>query len=184
MYLLGHLGISLLLFSPLAALLFSGGQVVLAVLTGALMIALGSFPDFDEYTDRVPHRGPTHTVWFALGTGVFVALVVFAFSVGIEGGTVGGNAVAAAGDPVGVTALTVADPLGSALWFGAVATLAICGHLAGDILTPMGIWPFQPVSDVHYSFDITPAKNPRANWTLLAAGSVSVALAVAVGHVA
>ncbi len=169
MYLLGHIGISLLLFSPLAALLVSTGQVVLAVLTGALMVALGPFPDLDEYTDRIPHRGPTHTVWFALGVGMGVGLVAFAVSVLLGIGATGGN-----------TLVIASDPLGTALWFGGVSTLAIFGHLAGDIITPMGVWPFRPISTFHHSFAVIPAKNPRANYTLFVAGVGAVSVAVAV----
>jgi len=65
MYVLGHVGISLLLYAPLAWLLLSTGQPAVAALTGLLMIVLAPLPDLDTYTDRLDHRGPTHTVWFA-----------------------------------------------------------------------------------------------------------------------
>jgi len=39
------------------------------------MIVLAPLPDLDTYTDRLDHRGPTHTVWFALGVGLVTALV-------------------------------------------------------------------------------------------------------------
>jgi len=72
---LGHVGISLLLYAPLAWLLLSTGQPAVAALTGLLMIVLAPLPDLDTYTDRLDHRGPTHTVWFALGVGLVTALV-------------------------------------------------------------------------------------------------------------
>jgi len=75
MYVLGHVGISLLLYAPLAWLLLSTGQPAVAALTGLLMIVLAPLPDLDTYTDRLDHRGPTHTVWFALGVGLVTALV-------------------------------------------------------------------------------------------------------------
>jgi len=73
MYVLGHVGISLLLYAPLAWLLLSTGQPAVAALTGLLMIVLAPLPDLDTYTDRLDHRGPTHTVWFALGVGLVTA---------------------------------------------------------------------------------------------------------------
>jgi len=60
MYVLGHVGISLLLYAPLAWLLLSTGQPAVAALTGLLMIVLAPLPDLDTYTDRLDHRGPTH----------------------------------------------------------------------------------------------------------------------------
>jgi len=45
MYVLGHVGISLLLYAPLAWLLLSTGQPAVAALTGLLMIVLAPLPD-------------------------------------------------------------------------------------------------------------------------------------------
>jgi len=55
MYVLGHVGISLLLYAPLAWLLLSTGQPAVAALTGLLMIVLAPLPDLDT------HR-PTSTI--------------------------------------------------------------------------------------------------------------------------
>jgi len=43
-------------------------------------------------------------------------------------------------------------------WFGTVSTLTVLGHLAGDMLTPMGVWPFRPLSAWHYTAELTPSK--------------------------
>lgn len=158
MYVLGHVGISLLLYAPLAAGLLSTGYPLLAALTGILMVGLASLPDLDTRTKRVDHRGPTHTVWFALGVGVVVALVV-------------GVGVVAGSDSLGSLRL---PPLWLAGWFGGVSTLTICGHLLGDLITPMGIWPFRPLSDWHRTLDLTPSKNPRANRLCFGAGLLAV----------
>ena len=155
MYVLGHLGISLLLYAPIAAWLVSTGQPTLAALTGLVMVALSSLPDVDTQTHRIAHRGPTHTVWFALGVGL----------------------VAAVGSGLGAAYLNSLSlpPLWAAGWFGSVALVTICGHLAGDLITPMGIWPFRPLSTYHRSLDLTPSKNPRANRLWFAAGVVVLA---------
>lgn len=160
MYLLGHVGISLLLFAPLAAWLLAAGETDLAVSTGTVMVAVASLPDLDEYTDRLAHRGPTHTLWFALGVGLAVGLAVWWLGVGVGPG---------------------GDPLDVGLVLGGASTLALCGHLAGDLITPMGIRPFRPLSVSHHTLDLTAAKNPRANRLFVLAGVG--ALASAVGYV-
>lgn len=163
MYLLGHVGISLLLFAPLAGVLVSTGRPLLAGVTGLLLVVLAPLPDLDTYTDRLAHRGPTHTVWFALGVGLLVGLVA-----GL--GTVSWN-------------WYISNhwllPVWIPSWFGSVSTLAILGHLAGDLLTPMGVWPFRPVADRHYTVDLTPSKSPRANRLCFAAGTLASLAAVA-----
>jgi inner membrane protein len=155
MYVLGHVGISLLLYAPIAGVLLSTGQPVVAALTGLLMIALAPLPDLDTYTDRLDHRGPTHTVWFALSVGLAVALLAGVCAVAI--GAVGGSSHSQ-------------PPVWAAGWFGTVSTLAVLGHLAGDLITPMGLWPFRPLSEWHHSFDLTPSKNPQANRLCFGAG--------------
>jgi inner membrane protein len=162
MYVLGHVGISLLLYAPIVAGLLST-KPLLAVLTGILMVGLAPLPDLDTRTQRVDHRGPTHTIWFALGVGLLVALVAGVGTVVL--GTITG------GDSFGGLRLT---PLWMAGWFGGVSTLTICGHLVGDLVTPMGIWPFRPLSDWHHTFDLTPSKSPRANQFCFGAGMVAV----------
>lgn len=185
MHLLGHVGISLLLFSPIAWLLLSAGHVGSAVAIGGLMVALGPLPDLDEYTDRLAHRGPTHTVWFALGVGVAVGLAGGVSGVVLDAATPGSVGAEPSGfGPVGVESLATwlsiggLEPLATGLWLGGVATLALGGHLAGDVGTPMGLWPFRPLSARHYSFALTPSKDPRANRLCFAAGVGSVAIAV------
>jgi len=43
--------------------------------------------------------------------------------------------------------------------FGTVSTLTVLGHLAGDMLTPMGVWPFRPLSAWHYTTEFTVEKS-------------------------
>ncbi len=160
MYVLGHVGISLFVYAPIAAWLLSTGQPTLAALTGLVMVALSSLPDVDTQTDRIAHRGPTHTVWFALGVGLAV-------------GVAAGLLVAA--DPLGVFSSLSLPPLRAAIWFGSVAVLTLCGHLVGDLITPMGIEPFRPLSTYHHTLDLTPSKNPRANRLWFGTGVVVLA---------
>jgi len=161
MYVLGHVGISLLLYAPIAAWLLSTNQPTLAMLTGLVMVAFSPLPDFDTYTDRIDHRGPTHTVWFALGVGLLVG--------------VGSGLVVAGLSAAGFSSLFL-PPLWVAVWFGSVTVLTLCGHLAGDLITPMGITPFRPLSTYHQTLDLTPSKNPRANRLWFGAGVVVLTL--------
>jgi len=47
----------------------------------------------------------------------------------------------------------------------------------------MGVEPFAPVRDDHYSYDVARAANPIANYGLLALGIVATGIALAVGNV-
>lgn len=165
MYVLGHVGISLLVFAPLAGLLLSTGQPLVALLTGLLCVALAPLPDLDTYTDRLDHRGPTHTVWFALGVGLLSWLVV-------------GFGTALWNTYISSYLLL---PVWLPVWFGGVSTLAVVGHLLGDLITPMGLWPFRPVSDRHYTVGLTPSKSPQANRLCFGAGTLAVAVSLLVG---
>jgi inner membrane protein len=149
MYRWGHVGAALFVYGPIAASLVETGASALAMLGTAVAVSCATLPDVDE---RLPidHRGPTHTVWFVLAGSVIVAAV-------------GGLAGASIGRP-GTFAAT----------FGLAAALSLGSHLLADSITPMGIRPLAPLSERHYSFDVTPAANPRANGAMLAVGLLSV----------
>lgn len=163
MYQFGHYGIALLVYAPVGAALLARGHLLAAYLGGALMVATATLPDCDHRLPLVDHRGPTHSFAFAL----------------LVGGLFG--AAGAVVDPVLRPAVGV-----DLRAFGfALGTLSVLAHLLGDVLTPMGIRPFWPVSRRRFSLDVTPAKNPLANWTLFALGVFATAVAVlGVGEVA
>jgi inner membrane protein len=107
-------------------------------------------PDLDMRVPFVKHRGPTHTVWFALGIGVVVGLLGFLL-----------------GSSDGLLAA-----LGLGTYGVVVGGLAVGAHLLADALTPMGIRPLEPVDDREYCLAVTRAANPLANYGLLALGVV------------
>ena len=154
MYKSGHVGVALLVYAPLGYVLTANGTTELAILGGLTMVALSTLPDADYWIPLVDHRGPTHTFPFAVLVGL---------SVGILGAASGLSFL-------GPSPATLA-----ALGF-VVGTLSILSHIAADSVTPMGIRPLWPLSGRHVTFDIVPAKDPVANFVLLSAGVVSVAV--------
>lgn len=148
MYLLGHLGIALLVFAPVGFLLVRTGRSRPAWFGGAALILLATAPDVDLYLASVSHRGITHTVWAALALGLLFALVGWGRPE--WGGT----------------------RRGSSAGFGFFAgTTSVLTHLAGDVLTPMGIRPFHPLAGSKFSLGLVLAGNQEANVGLFVVGS-------------
>jgi inner membrane protein len=156
----GHVGASLVVYAPFGFLVTALASIEVGV-AGALGVAATAMvPDLDMRIPFVKHRGITHTVWFALLTGV--ALGGVGLAVGLRRGLA--EALLAAG---------------AAFLFGVVT---IVSHLLADALTPMGIRPYAPVSDTEYTLDLFTAANPLANYGLLGTGSVVVAVALVAGE--
>ncbi|WP_324661965.1 metal-dependent hydrolase [Haloarcula sediminis] len=154
MYRLGHQGAALVVYAPLGLALLLLGRPTLAVGGGAVSLSLASLPDIDQRLPGVAHRGSTHTLGFALTVGA---------TLGALGWLLGRSA--------GVEAAVAFAVVGAA------GTAAIVSHLLADALTPMGITPFWPVSDRHYTADLCRADNTLANYALLALG-IAVTVAV------
>lgn len=148
MYTKGHCGVSLLVYAPVGLGLFLSGNAPAAVTGGAVMLALAMVPDCDHGIPFIDHRGPTHTVAFAVVIGMLLGAGAVLFGTDSASGT----------------------QLRTASFLFAMGTLAVLSHLLADLLTPMGVAPFWPVSTRRYSLDITPAKDPTANNVLLGVG--------------
>lgn len=146
MHRLGHLGIALLAYAPAGTALSVAGEGALALLGGLVALAFATLPDADEFLP-IAHRGPTHSILFV----VVAALVVAAFA--------GAAATLVGGRPLLVGAIC-----------GGVAALSLVSHLAADSVTPMGIKPFWPLSERHYTFELVYSKNERINRLLFLAG--------------
>ena len=155
MYRSGHQGAALVVYAPLGLALLSLGRPPLALAGGAVSLALASLPDVDQRLPGVQHRGVTHTVGFALTVGAALGAVGWLLGAGA-----GARAEYAA---VGF----------------AVGGAAIVSHLLADAITPMGITPFWPLSDRHYTAGVCRADNTVANYALLGLG-----IAVTVGVLA
>ncbi|SEO85835.1 inner membrane protein [Halogranum amylolyticum] len=147
MYFPGHVGIALLCFTPVAILLHRYGlrRAVRVGTVGFLLTA--SAPDVDLYLAAVPHRGVTHTATAAVAVGVLFGVV---------------------------GALTRAPGFRRRrydfFFTSLVGAVGIGTHLLGDVVTPMGIRPFAPLFDAHYTLSLVRASDPTVNAGLLAAG--------------
>lgn len=154
MYRSGHLGVSLLVFAPLGFLLVDAGFPIAAFLTGVAMCWLTMLPDVDHRLPVVSHRGPTHSLLFAVVVGAAFAGVA---------------AVAADALSLFAADLPAVVPFGFFVGFVAVAA-----HLLGDLLTPAGVPLFWPLSGRHYSISLARADSRVANAALFVLGIFAV----------
>jgi len=154
MYRRGHWGVSLLVFAPVGLAFVLGGRPDLAFVGGAAMLWLSTLPDVDHRLPVVSHRGPTHTLAFALVVG----------AVG-------------AGAGVGLSSVLDADRATLAAFGFGIGTLGILAHLLADALTPAGVPLLWPLSGRDVSVSLTRADNTLANYVLLAVGVCVTAVA-------
>jgi inner membrane protein len=181
MYRRGHQGVALLIYAPVAYVLLATGRPVLAVVGAALMWSLAMLPDIDQRVRFIKHRGPTHTVLFALVVGGLLGAI---------GWLVGDMVVLVtdrvatilpsitAGFPTDGSTLTqmgerfsAARLAGFGFFIGVVAVLS---HLLADLLTIASFSPFWPVSHRAYSLGLTKAANTGANWFLYVVGFLAI----------
>lgn len=159
MYKKGHYGAALTAYAPVGMGALAVGFEVAAVGGAVLSVGLAMVPDWDQKLPNVSHRGPTHTVRFAIG----VAAVT-----GLLGGALG---------------LTVTSQwflvAGTGVYMALVGGLTIGSHIAADALTPMGVTPFG--DNRHYSYDLWNADSTVGNYVLLGLGILSTAIALVIG---
>lgn len=149
----GHVGIALLLYAPVGTVLALVVDPRIALAGGVTAVGAAPLPDLDEWSP-LPHRGPTHSIPSILSLSALVAL--------------GSGALAgmAGSEPVLLGAVC-----------GGTALLSLSSHLVADSLTPMGIWPFWPLSSRHVSLNIVPSAHAPLNWALFLAGVTMTLLA-------
>lgn len=175
---MGHYGINLTLGSVGLIALSALNAPFLGLAAFVTIGAVASLPDIDHQSTAVPilkHRGWTHTVYFAALVGALIAGAGYALTtllsphIPLESPRFW---------PPNATALGVIVAAGG----GAVGVL---GHLAGDIITPRGITPFNPIlprihtarlPDTSWSLDLTTAGNKKTNALLGFVGMTTTAL--------
>ncbi|MFD1564186.1 metal-dependent hydrolase [Haloarchaeobius amylolyticus] len=144
MYREGHAGFNALLYAPILPVVSHVWSLELALVGALMAVGVANIPDLDQPLPRIRHRGPTHTVWFAALVGLIAG--------------------------VGTELLVPATPVAFA--FGVVVgTGGILAHLAGDVVTPMGISPFAPLWRYHVTLEWFKSKNSRINRAFLLVGS-------------
>jgi len=160
----GHLGVTLALSVPIVGVLAAAGHWELAGFVFVIVFASEPLPDLDStpYVS-LPHRGPFHSIVFAAGVGLLASALGFVFGTVFETFTP-----------------TVAVIVG-----GLSAFYGVCTHLVADVINPLGIRPFWPLSDRCYRIPepdgICKADNPIANVLFLFGGillTLIVAMAV------
>lgn len=170
MYKEGHFGLGLLASSFIAIIALGVGKPTWGVLVGLAGIAGGLLPDIDN-KPLVPfkHHGWTHTVVFAVLSGIFVSVgVLIGFSA---------FAQILAEMPIEFQKPTMIEytVLGIFLYIASVA--GVLSHLFGDALSTAGgtllIRPWKPVSDNHVRFGVTTAGNPVYNHAFFFIGVLS-----------
>ena len=150
----GHYGMALALYAVVGFVLLKRGYVRDALSGGGIVLAYTLFPDLDGRVDFLVHRGVTHTLWFAVGVGVFCALVV---STSLRG-------------------RSRREAVSGALWAFFLGAFAVVAHLLADVINPWGVMPVYPVSPALYSLDLVRATNDAANYAMFAGGA-AVAIA-------
>lgn len=146
----GHWGAALILYAPVGAALLARELVAAALVGGLGVLALARLPDLDLRIPLVEHRGPTHSLWFALLVGLALGGLAF-----------------------GITAkLGRAEALRYGGFAFGVGVLSILSHVLADALTPLGCPLFWPVSGKTYSLRVTSADDGLVNYALLVLGVV------------
>ena len=143
----GHVGLSLILFSPFMYLFrVLGVDMSNVLITCVLMAGLSSVPDLDLQWG-IKHRGITHTFLFGCGVGI-----LFSFLLGYAFGLWGWF-------------------MGFVAGFGGTAS-----HLLGDAFTYSPFRPLYPFSDIEVAYGFFNASNKTANSTFLGLGLVTFIL--------
>ncbi len=162
MYREGHIGAGLLMYAPVGAVSTIVGFQSAAIVGLVVMVALAMVPDQDQRIPGLTHRGITHTVWFAV-------------LLGVGGGLLGGYV----GHAVSDGRFWVF--LGGLVFGTVVGALSVLAHIAADALTPMGVTPFAPLDDRHYTLDLVCASNTIANHLLFVIGMLAAGAVLALG---
>ena len=148
MYKNGHRGAALVLMAPLTAVFG-----VLGLGMSMVAVAVCRLPDIDHNYVWLTHRGPTHTIWFAIGVAALV----------VAGGYAWLSIL-----PVDLPALLLA------LLLGVTVFLGLLSHLFADGLTvgrgTQAIRPFHPLSPHPCRLGLVRADSRLANALLFVGG--------------
>jgi len=149
MYAKGHFGLTLALSSLLMVPFGNGYETTVFIMVATM---LASLPDIDMSLKRkgvpIHHRGPTHSLLFAIICGVLLSGVMFYLYKTLIYIAVG--------------------------FFAGVS--GIMTHLLGDMLTYMAFKPLWPFRDNEVSYGLFAASNKEANNAMLILGTICFVL--------
>lgn len=138
----GHAGLTLIFFSLIMIPFGLNENTIIVIL---LATALSSIPDLDMKLGGFRHRGPTHSLLFAIIVGFFFGILFF-FG----------------------TKKILWFFIGCTSGFGGVVS-----HLVGDLLNPMRFKPFWPISNREFAFNICMADDRKMNRRLSILGGLT-----------
>lgn len=184
MYGRGHHGLNALLFSPVAFVLTRANMDGLAILGGLFFVGVASLPDIDRHfagmssrsdlLELVPisHRGFTHTIFFSVFCYLITAVIgmMLLTDVGVE------YTVMTA--PVIGGFVPNHHPLIIANFIGVCIAGGVIGHIIGDLFTPMGVTPFEPIKSNEYTLRLFNASNTIANYAFFIVGFGSLIISL------
>ena len=148
----GHYGAAMLAYLPVLVVLGSTNRALSIAGLGGTLVG-SRLPDLDQSVPFVPHRGPTHTVWFAAMVGLLTAGAVHSLFPSLR-----------------VPALLV---------IGFAPALGVISHLLADAITPAGVRPLWPASGKLVAVGVLRAENGLANRLLFTLGLLSVVFVLA-----
>ncbi|MFT4920880.1 MAG: inner membrane protein [Haloarculaceae archaeon] len=168
MYRTGHLGAALCCGAPGILAFQALTEPLLAGIWLSGLVATASLPDIDQRLP-IPHRGPTHSLLFAV---VVSSIVAGATAVLVE--TVATSTLTTLFDGV----LELDRPLVLAGVAGGSALVGILSHLLADAITvgrgAFAIKPLWPVRARTLRFGLTTADSTRWNYGLFVVGTTAV----------
>lgn len=145
---LGHYGAAMLAYAPVISVL-DPGDLLTATAGFVLVLVAARLPDIDQRVPVVPHRGPTHTVWF---------------------GTILGPAFAWA-----VYSVLPATSRSLLVMVAVAPVIGVLSHLAADAITPAGVRPLWPLHERSVTLAIVRTENWIANRALFGLGLLALA---------
>jgi inner membrane protein len=137
------------------------------------VVTMSTFPDIDLYGSVLTHRGLSHSWLMALFVGVWFAGAGYLLATAGVGTSAGVSTVQLQSGRLAVFA-------GAGYGFF-VGAFSVGGHLLGDSFTPMGVSPWEPVSDRRHSLEWFNARNSVANTGLFVLGVPFLGAGVVLG---
>ncbi|WP_330631331.1 metal-dependent hydrolase [Halocatena halophila] len=169
----GHVGINLLVFTPVACYLLIENQPLLIVMGFIGLMAIEPMVDIDQYLPGMSHGGTSHSL-FAVGiVGLLSAVCVYVFT----GFAVTSITQAAFGQPLllgGAVEDSPLNPMYNARHAFFIGAGAVCSHLLGDFLSESGIRPLMPFLSQKVSYPVIRLTG-WGQYLLVFAGVVSLA---------